>query len=107
MVEVTCTVTVQDPKVLPTFAGTMPPLKDNVVPTADTIPPQVVVVLAGLAKFRFPFNTDKSSVREFVLERMRANEFGLNMITLNVDVPPAEMDIGLKEVLIPAGRENP
>ena len=107
MVEVTCTVTVHDPGVVPTCAGTVPPFNDNVVPTALTIPPQVVVALTGFAKFRFAFNADRSSVQAFVLERIRAKEFGLKMLMLRVDVPPAGMDIGLKLLLICAGKENP
>ena len=90
-----------------TCAGTVPPFKDKVVPTALTIPPQVVVGLAGFAKFRFSFDVDRSSVQAFVLERIRAKEFGLKMLTLRVDVPPAEMRIGSKLLLICAGKENP
>jgi hypothetical protein len=100
-------VTVQEPGVTPTCAGTVPPFRDSVVPTALTIPPQVVVVFAGTAKFKFALRMDRSSVHAFVLERISANEFGLNMLTLSVDVPPAGMEIGLKLLLICAGNENP
>jgi hypothetical protein len=106
MVEVTFTVTVQEPGVDPTCAGTVPPIKDNVLPTAVTIPPQVVVVLGGEAKFK-PAGKRSSVQAGGVVERVRANEFGLKMLTLRVDVPPADMDIGLKLLLICAGRDIP
>ena len=103
MVEVTFTVTVQEPGVVPTWAGTAPPINDRVVPTTLTIPPQAVVAPAGLAKPR-PV-ADRSSIQAGgVVERVRANEFGLNMLTLRVEVPPAGMDIGVKLLLICAGK---
>src|SRR5271157_5949918 len=49
VIELTSTVTEQDPGLEPTWAGTVPPLRDTEPPTALTIPPQVVVVFAGLA----------------------------------------------------------
>lgn len=76
IVEVTFTVTVQDPGVVPTCAGTLPPMRDNTVPETETIPPQLLVAPLGLAKFRFA--VDRSSVQAGgVVDRFRANEFGL------------------------------
>jgi len=51
IVEVTFIVTVQDPGVIPDWAGTVPPLSDKVVvpATAATVPPQVLVKPTGLA----------------------------------------------------------
>ena len=93
---------------VPTCAGTVPPIRDNVVPDALTMPPQVVVAFVGVAKFKFAFETDRSSVHAGgVVESVRGNEFGLNMLTLRMEVPPAGMAIGLKLLLICAGREIP
>ena len=51
VVEVTSTDTVHDPGTIPTWAGTVPPLNDNVVPpdTVVTEPPQVFELLTGFA----------------------------------------------------------
>jgi hypothetical protein len=76
IVDVTFTVTVQEPGVLPTWAGTVPPRRDNTVPEVVTIPPQSLVALLGLAKFRFA--PVRSSVQAGgLVDRLSANEFGL------------------------------
>lgn len=51
VVEVTSTDTVQEPGVLPDWAGTVPPFRARVVPpaVAKTLPPQVVAALTGFA----------------------------------------------------------
>ena len=52
VVEVTSTDTVHDPGTIPTWAGTVPPLKDNVVPpdAVVIVPPQVLTPLTGFAR---------------------------------------------------------
>ena len=49
--ELTLSVTVQEPKVVPEMAGTVPPLNDTTVPPgfAVTVPPQVLVTFGEAA----------------------------------------------------------
>ena len=106
MAEVTCTVTEHDPGLMPTCFGTVPPLNESVVPTALTVPPQEVVVLAGLAKV-IPVAAKSSVQAAGAVDSVRANEFGLNMLTVSVEVPPGAIDMGVKLLLICAGKDTP
>lgn len=76
VVEVTLIPTVQSPGVIPTCAGTVPPLKDNVVVpgTAVTLPPQEFEMFAGFAIDNPGCTPTKLSVQEALLS---GNEFGL------------------------------
>lgn len=74
-VDVTRTVTVQDPGVEATWAGTVPPINEMVFPIMDTVPPQVVVGLAGEAKKRFSGRVSTQAAGEE--ERVSTNAFGL------------------------------
>lgn len=66
VVDVTLMDTVQDPGVTPDWAGTVPPLKDNVVEpaTAVTVPPHVLVKPTGLAMDRPGCIPIKLSIQE-------------------------------------------
>lgn len=76
MVEVTLTVTVQEPGVEPTCAGTVPPIRESTVPETCTRPPQLLVAPLGLAKLKSA--PARSSVQAGgVADRFNANEFGL------------------------------
>ena len=76
VVEVTSIPTVHSPGVLPTCAGTVPPLKDNVVVPgmAVTLPPQELDTFAGFAIDNPGCTPIKLSVQEALLSE---NEFGL------------------------------
>src|SRR5215212_1293017 len=102
-VEVTVIVTVQEPGVDPVWAGTVPPLNDNVVDpaTAVTEPPQVFMRPTGFAITRPGWMLIKLSDQEALVN---GNAFGLKIDTRRRDIPPAGMDIGEKPLLIPAGR---
>jgi hypothetical protein len=65
-VEVTVTVTVQDPGVVPVCAGTVPPRRDNVADpaTAVTVPPHVLMIPTGFAMARPGWTPIKLSVQE-------------------------------------------
>ncbi len=76
IVDVTFTVTVQEPGVIPTWAGTVPPMRERVVPTIVTTPPQVFVVFGGTATFKFAEERSSVHAAGFV-DNVRANEFGL------------------------------
>ena len=77
MIDVTLTVTLQEPGVEPVCAGTVPPINDNALPIAVTVPPtQVVAGLGELVNVN-PVE-DKSSIQAGgLVESDRANEFGL------------------------------
>ena len=66
VVEVTMIETVHDPGTIPTWAGTVPPLNENLVEpaTAVTEPPQELVNPIGLAIARPGWTPIKSSVHE-------------------------------------------
>jgi len=66
VVEVTMMETVHDPGTIPTWAGTVPPLKENLVEpaTAVTEPPQELVNPIGLAIASPGWTPIKSSVHE-------------------------------------------
>jgi len=102
-VEVTVIVTVHEPGVGPIWAGTVPPLNDNVVDpaTAVTEPPQVFIRPTGLAITRPGWTPIKLSDQEALVS---GKAFGLKIDTRRRDIPPAGMDIGEKPLLIPAGR---
>lgn len=102
--DVTLTETVQRPGVVPTWGGTVPPLRARVVPpaTAVTVPPQEFVTPAGLAIVRPGWTPTKLSVHAALV---RANPLGLKTVTLNRDVPPAAIEIGEKLLFISAGRD--
>jgi hypothetical protein len=99
VVEVTLTVTVHEPGVVPVWAGTVPPLNDTVdePAAAVTLPPQVfeptltTLMLAGIL-----------SVQEALVS---GNPFGLKMVTRSTDVPPDEIDLGVNVLFISAGSE--
>lgn len=74
-VVVTLTVTEHEPGVDSACAGTVPPMREMVVPISETVPPQLVVVLAGEAKNKFAGRVSVQAAG--VDERVRANEFGL------------------------------
>ena len=103
VVEVTVIVTVHEPGVDPVWAGTVPPLNDNVVDpeTAVTEPPQVLIRPTGFAITRPDWTPIKLSDQEALVS---GKAFGLKIDTRRRDVPPAGMDIGEKPLLIPAGR---
>jgi hypothetical protein len=102
--EVTLIDTVHDPGVVPDCAGTVPPLRDKVVPPAGalTVPPQVLVKPAGLAMVRPGWTPIKLSSQEALV---KSNRLGLKMVTLRREVPPAGIEIGEKLLLISAGRD--
>lgn len=76
VVEVTLIPTVHSPGVMPTCAGTVPPLKDKVVVpgTAVTLPPQLLEMFAGFAINNPGCTPAKLSVQEALVNE---NEFGL------------------------------
>ena len=99
--EVTLMDTVHDPGVDPVWAGTVPPLNDMVVEPAGavTVPPQVFAVTPTTV-----IPAGKLSVHEALVS---ANAFGLKMVTLRRDTPPAGMEIGEKLLFISAGNDKP
>jgi hypothetical protein len=76
VVEVTLIPTVQSPGVVPTCAGTVPPLNDSVVVplTAVTLPPQELETFGGFAIDSTGCTPARLSVQEALLS---GNEFGL------------------------------
>jgi len=76
VVEVTSIPTVHSPGVIPTCAGTVPPLSDNVVVpgAAVTAPPHVLDIFAGFAIDNPGCTPTKLSVHEALVSE---NEFGL------------------------------
>jgi hypothetical protein len=106
VVEVTSTDTVHEPGVDPTWAGTVPPLKDKVVPpgTAVTEPPHELDTLTGFAMSIPGWTLFKLSVqRAFV----NGNPLGLNIFTSRRDIPPGGILSGAKLLFISAGKDNP
>ena len=89
------------PGVAPTCAGTLPPLRENVGPpaTAVTVPPQVLVVVSGLAMVT---PAGKVSVHA-ALDNEKL--LGLKIETVRVDSPPEAMEIGAKFLFSSAGNE--
>jgi hypothetical protein len=74
--------------VVPTYAGTVPPINGNTLAAVVTVPPQLVVALDGLAKFK---PAGKLSVQAGGAEEsVNANEFELYIVTLRVEVPLPE-----------------
>jgi len=76
VVEVTLIPTVHSPGVVPTWAGTVPPLSDKVVVpgTAMTVPPHVLDMFAGFAMNNPGCTPTRLSVHVALL---KANELGL------------------------------
>jgi hypothetical protein len=104
MIEVTLTVTSQYPKTAPTFAGTVPPMIDKVVPmVVMELPAQVVAGLAGLAKVT---PAGSVSVRAAgTVDNVKGKEFGLVIVIVNTELLPAPIELGVKKLLICAGNE--
>ncbi|PKO01787.1 MAG: hypothetical protein CVU43_11285 [Chloroflexi bacterium HGW-Chloroflexi-5] len=79
-------------------AGTVPPIKDIVVPNVDTDPPaQVVAAFAGLAKV-----TPEGKVLDIPagsVESVNGKLFGLVMVIVKTEVPPEPMVVGVKKLL--------
>ncbi len=98
MFEVTLTDTAQEPGLVD-CAGTDPPIKDMVVPMVVTAPPQVLITFTGSAKNR-PAGSVLDQAGGFV-DKVSTAALGLNKITLNLAIPPADIDNGLKLLLIP------
>jgi hypothetical protein len=100
VVEVTLTDTVHDPGVDPR-AGTVPPLNDMAAEPAGavTVPPQVFP-----ATFVTVTPDGKLSVQDVLVN---ANVFGLKTEMRRREVPPAGMEIGVKVLLISAGKDMP
>jgi len=105
VVEVTLIPTVHSPGVAPTCAGTVPPLSDKVVVpgTAVTVPLQVLETLEGFAINKPGCTPTKLSVQEALLS---GKELGLKIVTFKRDVVPVMMEIGVKLLLISAGKDN-
>jgi len=85
-----------------TWAGTVPPLKDNVVVpcTAVTLPPQVLLTNPGGAIDKPGCTPTKLSIQlAFVNEKV----FGLNTVTRSTEIPPASINMGVNCLLISAG----
>ena len=84
----------------------MPPVKDRVVPpaTAVTLPPQVFLKFTGLAIKRPGWTPTKLSVQ---VALVNGKSLGLYIVTMRRDIPPAGMEIGVKLLLISAGKDNP
>ena len=102
VVEVTSIVTVQEPFVTPTCGGTVPPLKEMVVPppTAVRVPPQVFAsTFNGLVRVMPGWTPTKLSVHVALVSW---NKFELKIVMLSWDVSPDAMLIGLKLLLNPA-----
>jgi hypothetical protein len=102
--EVTLTDTVQRPGVVPTWAGTVPPLRENdVAPeVAVTVPPQLLVSPTELAMLRPGWTLIRLSVQAAFVS---AKPLGLNIVTLRRDVPPVAIEIGEKLLFISAGSD--
>lgn len=84
---------VQDPKVGPVFAGTVPPTSERVVPFREIeLLVQVVEALAGLAKYT-PFGRVLVNAAG-TAESVSGKEFGLVMEIVKTDVPPAAIVFG-------------
>ena len=75
MLEVTSTATRQDPGVVFTWADTEPPTRDNLFAMVVTVPPQVVEMLAGLAKDSPAGKVSTQAAGS--VDNVRANELGL------------------------------
>jgi hypothetical protein len=101
--EVTLIDTVHDPLMEPTFAGTVPPLRDRVVEpgAAVTVPPQEFVTSAGFAITNPGWTATRLSVHAVLV---RGSPFGLKTVTLRTEVSPAAMEVGVKLLLISAGK---
>jgi hypothetical protein len=95
--------TVQDPGVELDCAGTVPPLSENVVDpaTAVTDPPQVLMILTGLAITSPGCSRIKLSVQAALVN---GNALGLKTDTRRRAVPPAGIERGVKALFISAGR---
>jgi len=106
VVDVTSIATVHEPGVVPTWAGTVPPLNDKVVPpeTAVTLPPQLLLRFTGFAIEIPGWTPTKLSVQEALVSW---NGFGLNIVTMSRETPPAAIDIGVKLLFISAGNDGP
>jgi hypothetical protein len=102
---VTSIPTVHSPGVIPLCAGTIPPLRANVVDpgTAVILPPQVLETFAGFAIDNPGCTPTRLSVQEALVS---GNEFGLYIVTLRRDMPPDEIAIGVKLLLISAGNDS-
>lgn len=84
----------------------MPPLNARVVPpgTALTVPPQLLLRFTGFAIKRPGWTPAKLSVQEAFVN---GKALGLNMVTLRREIPPDAIDIGVKLLLISAGKVGP
>ena len=104
VVDVTSIATVHEPGVVPTWAGTVPPLNENDVPpaTAVTLPPQVLLKFTGLAMTIPGWTPARLSVQEALV---KAKGFGLKIVTLRREIPPEAIEIGVKLLLISAGKD--
>ena len=85
VMEVTFTLTVQEPAVEPTWAGTVPPLRDKLVAplTAVTVPPHELVTPGALAIFSPGWMPTKLSAHDVFVN---AKTFGLKIVMLKTDV---------------------
>jgi hypothetical protein len=99
VVEVTLMDTVHLPAVVPVWAGTVPPLREKVdePAVAVTEPPQVLPVTPTTV---IPLGM--LSVQDALVS---ANGLGLKMVTARREVPPEFIEIGVKLLLISAGRD--
>jgi hypothetical protein len=101
--DVTFTETVQEPKLGPTLAGTVPPIKEIVVPTVDTeLPVQVVAAFAGLAKVTPVGSVLVKAAGTF--DSDSGNAFWLTMEIVNTEVPPEGMVLGVNSRFTWAGK---
>jgi len=100
MDEVTWMDTVHEPGVTPDCAGTTPPVRETLVDVVFTVPLQVLAILGGLA---IETPAGRLSVQ---LAFVKSNEFGLKMLTISVEVPPALIVNGSNLLLTSAGNET-
>ena len=105
VVDVTSTDIVQEPGVEPTWAATVPPLKEMVVVPvlAMTMPPHVLSRFEGVAILKPACRPTRLSVKE-TLSSWKV--FGLKMLISSREVSPAMMEIGVNRLLIWAENES-
>jgi hypothetical protein len=106
VVDVTSIPTVHCPGVIPTCWGTVPPFNASVVVPglAVMLPLHVLETLAGEAINNPGCTPTRSSIQEAL---SNWNEFGLYIVTSRRDIPPDGIAIGVKLLLISAGKDNP
>ena len=102
-IEVTFTVIVQEGKP-PVLAGSVPPMRDKVVPTTETEPPEhVVAALAGLAKVTPVGKVSVSAAG--TVEKVNGNGFGLVIEIVKTEMPPVPIESGVKKLFTCTGYE--